>query len=127
MIKPLRRYSIAVKESVEFYKQLGLDQTCELGSENLCELRNYVINFIRDHEDSVNGVLPMISTYANNLRGSMEEIRRYSDGLEVYNDNVEDSRGADVHTSPLQGRAPQQFDFKDLNFTNPMTSPDSKN
>lgn len=121
MMKPLKRYSIAVKEWVELYKVLGLSERLLTDPEGQAHLQKHAISFVHEYEESVNEVLPMINTYADNLRESMEEIGRYSEGLEVLNENF------NIQTSPPEKRSPQQFDYKELNFPNPLCSPESNN
>ncbi|CAI2363028.1 unnamed protein product [Moneuplotes crassus] len=118
MLKPLRRYSIAIKECVELYKVLDFQNNIIPDSEGLKDLKNHAIGFIAEYEDNVNEVLPTLNAYTSNLKESIEEIGKYSNALEPYDENL-----------PLQMCSPsrkscQKFDYKQLNLGNPACSLD---
>jgi hypothetical protein len=116
ILKPLRKYSIAVKEWIDIYTFLDASNCDFTDDQNWSYMNKHASEFISEYEEGINEFLPKISDITNSVKKIVESINQHVDYSE--NDLIDM-----FYESPSKSRNPIQ-DAKCLSTTE--TGPSDK-
>lgn len=83
IMKPFRKYAIAVKECVDLYLFLDAANSDFSDSDTKAYMNKHATDFITEYEDNVNEMLPKLNDNIKLVQSCIAELNRQSDHLEI--------------------------------------------